>query len=309
MNNFDFNQKHYLQVGGTAMGTRVAPSFANIFMADFEDKFVYSYPHQPHLWLRYIDDIFMIWNHGKPQLDNFSQHLNSCHHSIKFTAEISATNLPFLDTSVHINQNRSLYADLYCKPRDAHNYLLFNSSHPKHLLRSLPYNQFLRIRRICSHLDDFDRNAKMIGHHFIRRHYPEVLIIDAMLQARRKNRQEILQTSTQTPDNNDRHFVISPFDPGCDPLRDIISETWPILGRTNTTESIFSTKPTFGYCRTGNLKDILVSAKISTPPTPENALRAKENNRRCKARQCRYCGDSTIRVRSTTLTLEKPFRL
>jgi len=35
-NNFEFNDKHYLQVGGTAMGTRVAPSFANLFMAYFE---------------------------------------------------------------------------------------------------------------------------------------------------------------------------------------------------------------------------------------------------------------------------------
>ena len=60
MNNFDFNDKHYLQVGGTAMGTKVAPSFANIFMAHFEDKWVYSHKTQPLIWLRYIDDIFMI---------------------------------------------------------------------------------------------------------------------------------------------------------------------------------------------------------------------------------------------------------
>ena len=37
LNNFTFNGDHYLQVGGTAMGTKVAPSYANLFMADFED--------------------------------------------------------------------------------------------------------------------------------------------------------------------------------------------------------------------------------------------------------------------------------
>ncbi len=31
-NNFQFNGKDYLQVGGTAMGTRVAPSLANVFV-------------------------------------------------------------------------------------------------------------------------------------------------------------------------------------------------------------------------------------------------------------------------------------
>ena len=44
MNNFDFAGKHYLQVGGTAMGTKVAPSFANTFMGWFEHHHVYTYP-------------------------------------------------------------------------------------------------------------------------------------------------------------------------------------------------------------------------------------------------------------------------
>ena len=38
MNNFQFNNNHYLPISGTAIGTRVAPSCANIFMSDFEDK-------------------------------------------------------------------------------------------------------------------------------------------------------------------------------------------------------------------------------------------------------------------------------
>lgn len=40
MNNFEVNRDHFLQVGGTAMGTRVAPIFANLFLASFERKHV-----------------------------------------------------------------------------------------------------------------------------------------------------------------------------------------------------------------------------------------------------------------------------
>ena len=36
MNNFTFNSKHYLQKHGTAMGTRIAPSYANLFLGKFE---------------------------------------------------------------------------------------------------------------------------------------------------------------------------------------------------------------------------------------------------------------------------------
>ena len=35
-NNFSFNNKHYLQLKGTAMGTCMAPSYANIFMDNLE---------------------------------------------------------------------------------------------------------------------------------------------------------------------------------------------------------------------------------------------------------------------------------
>ena len=62
LNNFRFNGKNYLQIGGTAMGTRLAPSFANIYVYHFEGNFVYPYPHKPTVWYRYIDDIFMIWD-------------------------------------------------------------------------------------------------------------------------------------------------------------------------------------------------------------------------------------------------------
>ncbi len=38
MNNFRFNGNNYLQVGGTVMGTRLTPSYANLFMGRLEQK-------------------------------------------------------------------------------------------------------------------------------------------------------------------------------------------------------------------------------------------------------------------------------
>jgi hypothetical protein len=36
-NNFTFDGNHHLQINGTAMGTKMAPFYANIFMGDLED--------------------------------------------------------------------------------------------------------------------------------------------------------------------------------------------------------------------------------------------------------------------------------
>ena len=44
-------------------GTKLASSYANVFMSNLEDKYVYPYIDQPLLWKRFIDDIFPIWTH------------------------------------------------------------------------------------------------------------------------------------------------------------------------------------------------------------------------------------------------------
>ena len=113
-------------------------------MAMFEETHVYNYPLQPLKWLRFIDDIFLIWTHGEHKLNQFVEHLNSCVESINFTMEASSKEIPFLDVLVRLDQGR-LSTDLYSKPTDSHSYLKFESSHPKNCKNSIPYSQFLRV--------------------------------------------------------------------------------------------------------------------------------------------------------------------
>ena len=63
--NFEFNGEHFLQTGGTAMGTSLALNYANLFMDRFESKALAGYHLKPLTWLRFTDDIVMIWTHGK----------------------------------------------------------------------------------------------------------------------------------------------------------------------------------------------------------------------------------------------------
>ena len=57
-NNFQFNGINYLQVGGTAIGIKVAPSFAITYMGEFEEKHVYTYRLKLLIYLRYISKIY-----------------------------------------------------------------------------------------------------------------------------------------------------------------------------------------------------------------------------------------------------------
>ena len=44
----------------------------------------------------------MKWTHGDKELDEFLEHANSIHPSIKFTHEVSKTKMSFLDTTTTV---------------------------------------------------------------------------------------------------------------------------------------------------------------------------------------------------------------
>ena len=56
-NSFQFNLKDYLQTHGTAMGTKMAVAFANIFMAKIEKEILRQSSIKPIFWKRFIDDV------------------------------------------------------------------------------------------------------------------------------------------------------------------------------------------------------------------------------------------------------------
>ena len=74
---------------GCVMGTICAPVYANVFMAQFEKQKIYPYiKNGSILYLRYIDDTFMIWTESKEELLVFLVNLNSNHKTIEFEHSI-----------------------------------------------------------------------------------------------------------------------------------------------------------------------------------------------------------------------------
>ena len=113
----------------TAMGTRMAPSYANIFMKYIEMQLIETSPKKPTIWLRFIDDILMIWSHGKQALNDFKQLANNIHPTIKFSFNSNEQEIPLLDTLIYRGRDNIL-TRLYHKPTDNKQYLPFNSAHP-----------------------------------------------------------------------------------------------------------------------------------------------------------------------------------
>ena len=114
--------------------------------------------------------------------------------ALKCAWGISGTSLAFLDIEVSIGGN-GLCAGVRCRPTGSRGYLLHSSSHPFHVKNSIPYSQFLGLRRLCSVGSDFSSKSEEMCQFFEKRGCPASVIQAARRRAQQINRQSALQTS------------------------------------------------------------------------------------------------------------------
>ena len=100
-------------------------------MEDFEQKALETARYKPKLWLRYVDDTFIIWQHGSDKLSDFLDHLNQQNPRIQFTVETETSDLlPFLDVLISKRVDGSLGHSVYRKLMHTDRYLNARSFHP-----------------------------------------------------------------------------------------------------------------------------------------------------------------------------------
>jgi hypothetical protein len=103
------------------MGTKMAPSYANIFMGELEKLIIQYAPYKPISSFRFIDDVDTKWTESAENLNRFFDH-DHVHPTIKVTHETSRNNISFLDTYTTC-ENGIMSTDIYNKPTDNHQYL------------------------------------------------------------------------------------------------------------------------------------------------------------------------------------------
>ena len=256
------------------MGTRMAPSYANLFMGRFEQHAIANALHKPLIWWRFIDDIFLIWTEGEEHLKHFISHLNSIHPYIKFTHEYSNSphqTLPFLDVQVHLGNNHT-ETDLHTKPTDKHQYLLKTSCHPSHTKQTIPFSLFLRIRRICSNDAFFDNRSEELIKHLIKRGYSRKIQQRDANRVRAIPRHATLQSQEQKTTKADRTpFVIS-FNPALPKISSVVKKHITILQSSTNCKNAFPHPPVIAYKRNASLRELLVHSEGTKRRPPQNRL-------------------------------------
>ena len=265
-NYFEFNDKIYRQKLGTAIGTKFAPAYANLFMTRLEERLVDTSVEKPLIWMRYIDDIFFIWMHGEAKLKEFIDHLNSSHDTIKFTSEHSRDSISFLDVQVTLSEGGVLSTDLFCKPTDTHQYLHKKSCHPWHTKKAIPYSQALRYRRICSEDRFFEDKVGELAGWLKDRGYEESLVDEQIDKARKLDRATLLDNSgskTKDQGRGERVPFVLTYHPALNGLGKAAGKLQSMLSHSDEHRKVFPAPPIIAFRRCKNLKDILVRARLS----------------------------------------------
>ena len=78
----------------------------------------------------------------------------------------------------------NICVDLYTKPTDKHQHLLYSSCHPLHSERAIPFRLALRLRRICSTDEMFNIRAAQLTTYLLKRRYNRYFVTNQIQRCR-----------------------------------------------------------------------------------------------------------------------------
>ena len=167
---FLYKDKVYKQVDGVAMGSPLGPTLANLFLASQESRWTLD-QSAPLQYLRYVDDIFAVFDKDNDTSEQFLQFLNSQHPNLRFTIERGPSALPFLDAFID-TRNGQTDISVYRKPTHTGLILNYSAYSPSKWKTSLIYCLLHRAFLICSSFALFHAEVVKLQNIFTSNGYP-----------------------------------------------------------------------------------------------------------------------------------------
>ena len=261
------------------IGTKLAPGYANLFLSIFERNMLNQYPSKPSIWLRYVDDIFMIWKESGDKLMDFLAYINTVNPVIQFTHAHSFKSVNFLDVLVNLTNDRTISTDLNTKPTDTHQYLHMNSCHPNLVKKAIAFSQPTRILRIFTDPATEQSRCHELIEYLVRRGHGRrrtQLEVQRAIDAYRNPQQYIR--------NIDRgvYFIVQ-YHPGLPDTKGTLKKFLPILYTSEHMSMVFSRPPVVSFSQQQNLSQQLCWAKLQEPQ--KEAIQSKP----CQGNRCQFC--------------------
>ncbi|XP_055527748.1 uncharacterized protein LOC129720313 [Wyeomyia smithii] len=148
---FRYNNQHYQQIFGTAMGNPLSPVLADLVMENLLDSVLRILDFKPPFIWKYVDDLMMSIPPDKIQqdMDIFNKH----NPHIQFTYELGIDKrIPFLDMLLIRTDDQQIKTEWFMKPIASGRLLNYNSQHPLHQKINVAMNFINRVQRLSTNL-------------------------------------------------------------------------------------------------------------------------------------------------------------
>lgn len=309
-NFFEFEGQLFHQIQGVSMGAACAPSVACLYMGLFESQHIYNdlapFQENVYVWSRFIDDIFFIWKGEDDLLQEFTAWLNAANNNLRFSANHSKIKVEFLDVWIGHSDSK-LTVSLYTKPTSRNTLLHYNSYHPRSQKESIPFSQFLRLRRNCTTVSDYLVHAEALKEKLLNRRYPSRVIRNALKRARFFNRESMFSERSNTP--TEKLVCVMKHSQLNNKIHQVINSQWHLLNCNQTEQYLL--KPVFAFRRNKNLRNYLVRAKnvskdsfIQKSITGEHPIKGHHKCGNCHACSQAITGES-IKINDKMVYLQE----
>ena len=220
---------HILQLVGTAMGTKAAQPYANLFMGRHKETIreacIWSIP----FWKRFIDDIFLIFIGTTKQLQSIKDFMNNLHPTIKFTFEHSTQEISFLDIKIHIGADRKLSTTLYRKPTDCAALLHFHSNHSLKCKESIAFSQALRYNLLIADDNVLQKELDSLTISLLARKYPLEVITRNISKTLLHSRYTLLHRTLKASSSRSVLPVVTPYSTEGRQFSESVRNHWHII--------------------------------------------------------------------------------
>ena len=298
-NVFQFDDTHWLQLTGTAMGTSLACIYATIYYSYHEETVIIKrftknsnapltltpvplMPEPPSkapliLHARLIDDAFQIFDAKHlPQgltITTFVPYMTQIMRfgSLHWDVETPKKEVNFLDLTITLESDGTITTKTFVKPMNLHLYIPPQSAHPKGILKSLIFGNLQRYWIQNSNRADFLSTAGAFLGHLQNRGYDKETLITLFQEAATSIDNKAAKRATthteelwpaQQPRQDNRLFVhweYHPLDIGRKAVRQAFNDT---LAPTLTESGLKVTQLTIAFSVPKSLGQCLTKTQL-----------------------------------------------
>ena len=176
LNVFEFGNTYWVQKDGTAVGTPCACNYATIVFAYYErTSIIPHFKQNLLLYLRYIDDIFVVWKDLESDPNAFDRFKNELDNQCNLTwiTEDRSYKTNFLDLTIEVDRyTNSFTTRTYQKASNLFLYIPAHSAHPPGLIKGLVYG-FKNPAGAKTFKSNYEKIVKLLFKRFLNHGYED----------------------------------------------------------------------------------------------------------------------------------------